>query len=343
MKQPTAQYGVLVQARAELHRRRAGADRAPRCTPFARPSRRRPVSRSSSAAVPKSRVWWAAVAVLLLCVRPATAAAQGAPRGHCDSAAAFTPAGEGGDTVYLAVARAPEADSLPTAFAASVLDAVAEEFRLPAAMTGAALSTTARMQGDRGELSVFRPALGAALLVEFKRDGRLGRTRAAQRSLVDAADVALYRAVTAADSAHSFYARDRGPSVLPAVVRLTLQPDSAEARRAVAVLRQPRYQGAANSRLLTKLPEPESPEARAGIFSGRAEVAFEYVIDVTGRPVPGTERLASYSNPALAGELYRWLRDQARWAPAQLGGCPVRQLVRERFVYDGSHAWFAPR
>jgi hypothetical protein len=283
----------------------------------------------------------AALAALAACAAARVAAAQPAPR--CDSAAAFAPLGVDADTVYLAVARAPEGDSLPGAFAASVLDAVADEFRLPPSMVGAVFGTAGRRAADPAAPPVFRPDLGAALLVEFRRNGRLGRTRAAQSSLVDAADVALYRAVAAADSARSFFAREHGPAALPAVVRLTLRPDSAEARRAVAVLRQPRYRATSDARLLARPPEPESPDARQGIFSGAAEVTFEYVIGLDGRFVPGTERLASYSNPALAGELYRWLRDQARWAPARVGGCPVRQLVRDQFNWRGTRAWFAPR
>jgi hypothetical protein len=55
--------------------------------------------------------------------------------------------------------------------------------------------------------------------------------------------------------------------------------------------------------------------------------------------VPGTERLAAYSNPALAGEFYRWIRDQARFAPAHVGGCAARQLVRMRYSWDGGGRW----
>jgi hypothetical protein len=266
--------------------------------------------------------------VLAAAVAAAAAPVGAQPRSPagCADGALGAPAGDGVDTVHLAVGRAVGAVP-PAGVARSVLDAVAEEFRMPAAAAGA-VSMGGRRLDAPGAPLVVHPALGATFLVELRRDGRVARIRVTQRSLVDGVDAALYRAVQTADSARAFFARTDGPATLPLSVRLTLRPEAGEASRPVALLRQPRYGPAENARLLSALPLPSTPEARDGVSAEEGvRVAFEAVVDVSGRVVAGTERLVEYTNPAFAVQVFEWLRHEARFAPARVGGCPVRQLV----------------
>ena len=56
-------------------------------------------------------------------------------------------------------------------------------------------------------------------------------------------------------------------------------------------------------------------------------VSVQFIVDAEGRPEAGTLRILKAPNAELGatlfGEFQRW-----RYAPARLGGCPVRQLVQ---------------
>jgi hypothetical protein len=90
-------------------------------------------------------------------------------------------------------------------------------------------------------------------------------------------------------------------------------------------------------------PAPRYP---SGSRTGGAEgtVILQFVIDTTGRAIMSTLRdLWPADRPRLRGELGRHYKDfldasrssveKARYEPARLGGCPLRQLVQLPFSY----------
>jgi TonB family protein len=70
-------------------------------------------------------------------------------------------------------------------------------------------------------------------------------------------------------------------------------------------------------------------EQRADV---EGDVTVQYIIDETGAIAQGTTRVLSYSTEGFARSVFDLLRD-ARYVPATVGGCPVRQLVGSPFQF----------
>lgn len=73
-------------------------------------------------------------------------------------------------------------------------------------------------------------------------------------------------------------------------------------------------------------------------------VVMQFVVDTTGHPEPATIRDLLPAGQPLLGVRERWAYDrfvrairialeQARYTPARIGGCVVRQIVQQRFTF----------
>jgi TonB family protein len=61
-------------------------------------------------------------------------------------------------------------------------------------------------------------------------------------------------------------------------------------------------------------------------------VDLSFVVDETGRVTPGTVRLVSFTTAAFAQAVLD-IVPRFRLEPATIGGCPVKQLVRQPFQF----------
>ena len=85
------------------------------------------------------------------------------------------------------------------------------------------------------------------------------------------------------------------------------------------------------------------PRLRNAGFMGR--MLMEFLVDTSGRAIPSTIRdLFPAAHPPLAGEQrtaydgftrsIRLALESAKFTPARVGGCLVRQMVRQHFTFD---------
>jgi TonB family protein len=73
------------------------------------------------------------------------------------------------------------------------------------------------------------------------------------------------------------------------------------------------------------------PQLKAAGVEG--EVLAQFVVDVSGRVVPGSYKAIKESNPAF-GQAVRDALDKMRFTPAQVGGRPVKQLLQLPFAFS---------
>jgi hypothetical protein len=74
--------------------------------------------------------------------------------------------------------------------------------------------------------------------------------------------------------------------------------------------------------------QPSGPRPAPGERCYYAEI--EFVVDTQGRPETRTARVLRSNEPTLGSAVLQSLPDW-RYAPAQKGGVPVRQIVRDRY------------
>ena len=104
-----------------------------------------------------------------------------------------------------------------------------------------------------------------------------------------------------------------------------------EADRAVGLLQIPLF---GNARQVGPTPGLEGPHYPEGERDARhqGEVNAEFVVDENGVMVPGTLRILSYASEAFARAVFEFL-GRARFTPATIGGCPVKELVMQPFQF----------
>ena len=72
------------------------------------------------------------------------------------------------------------------------------------------------------------------------------------------------------------------------------------------------------------------PEMKAAGQDG--EVLAQFVVDTSGRPVPGTFKVLRSTNVAFT-DAVRATLDSLRFTPAEIGGRKVKQLVQQPFTF----------
>jgi TonB family protein len=78
-------------------------------------------------------------------------------------------------------------------------------------------------------------------------------------------------------------------------------------------------------------PSPDYPiSLRAAQVEGEALVQF--VVDKSGRVEPGSIAIVQATHPLFAESVRRWLA-RTRYAPAEVNGAPVRQLVQQQVAF----------
>ena len=81
-------------------------------------------------------------------------------------------------------------------------------------------------------------------------------------------------------------------------------------------------------------PAPRYPESlRSGMIEG--EVLVQFVVDSTGRAVPGSDRVFSSTHDLFTAAV-RSALPHMRFLPAEIGGRKVTQLVQQRFSFATS-------
>jgi TonB family protein len=155
------------------------------------------------------------------------------------------------------------------------------------------------------------------------------------RSLADALDAAVLRAVQAVDSADgptlpwdgkrggervAFLAIANSPARTPGV-RLPLVAVR------TPVFRHDRSVTPVETRVGPHYPE----ELKAASIEGRARVDF--VVTEGGRIDPATLRVREFSHPAFAASVLEFLQRTA-FRPGLVAGCPVKMLVSQPFEFQ---------
>ena len=246
------------------------------------------------------------------------------------------------DTLRIVAHASADLPRLPRPWTELLLDAVGERVRL-------APPVVIPVYGDVGKAGTAdagstRPALSNEVRVRLRRDGHVDGVELTARSLSDAADQALLRAVREADSAATLPALPDGVRA-PTTVFLSLAiqepldtldfPHALPVERIsreVAVLSLPVFRDATRARPLPGNRGPRYPERERN--AGReGEVLLDVVLDERGTIVPGTLRLVRYTSAPFVRAVYSAL-EQMRFAPATIAGCPVKQLVRAPFQFE---------
>ncbi len=256
----------------------------------------------------------------------------------CDSAALKRPVGTSIDTLRITVRGGAGVAKLPHPWVDVLLDELSTRLALPSP-----LPLPVFVVGQEGTPSAHlaRSVVSDEVRLNFRRDRHLAGASLTTRSLSDAADLALLTAVRQADSAGTLPPLPddvKWPDKAAVFVALTTQdrpedikPAIEQVGRDVVVLRLPVYGAATGTK-----PGPDMRPLRYPMEEQResveGDVTVQYVVDETGGVAQGTMRVLSYSTEGFARSVFDLLRG-ARYVPATVGGCPVRQLVGSPFQF----------
>lgn len=182
------------------------------------------------------------------------------------------------------------------------------------------------------------PLDGALALVWFQvRDnGRLAGMSVINWSGWDSLDLALQRAILRADSQRAL--RPVPPELAGQAVDLWLgvgrwQGNALADEFVARVVRtRPRVRGGeVRPRLLSFGYQPHFPEGAAHVGLGD-RLILEFFVDTAGRVEPDSIVFLQATFREFAEEALKTIRS-ARFAPARIGGCAVRQRVRQSITF----------
>lgn len=176
------------------------------------------------------------------------------------------------------------------------------------------------------------PTVDGEFVFTLHGDGSISNLRMLATTYAPQLDTSVARAIEEAAAAHALVALAGAPGDTVAL-RLTLAPtpDSSGASRPLFAMQLPVYRLSFPAEARVN-PIPVFPMAawRNGV-GGRVRVQF--VVGRDGHPMPGTYRLldTDYREIALAAlnGVSKW-----RFAPADIGGCAVPQVMQEEFTYS---------
>lgn len=265
--------------------------------------------------------------------QPKVGAPSGAIAEACSTLTAPPDARRVNDTIFASLRRVDMGDALPASFVAAVINDVRSHWIRPAEI----------------ELPVFGHLVGAmpgarsgdvtrGFSVEFgfslHGDGRITGLALSATSTSALIDKSVLRALKAADSA----------GWLPPIAGLPVPGDSAAfsirvfvgrdtttTNVAMAVLSVPVEGPFVVARPIEGSASPHYPDTeRRNREDGSVYITF--VIDESGRVVPGTRQVQSFtSRPFLVAVLEAM--QKMEFTPARLHGCAVKNLVSAAYVF----------
>jgi TonB family protein len=251
----------------------------------------------------------------------------------CDSSAIKTPVRSGSVIISVALHGSPWV-RVPKSYAELLLEEIASRVALPTPLFLPVFGGAPDAVGRRDRAKLTAPTAALQFRLTLRRDGSLVWLDQTQRSLSPALDGALENAIRQADSARTLPPVPkelRGDTV---VMFITLSAgDKAEAgARPIARAQVPVVRLTSPVRPRSGNPPYRYPQAlrMAGVTG---EVLLQFVVDQSGRPVPGTYRIVSASHAEFAAALLEVLPTH-RFTPARVGDCPVMQLVQAPFSFN---------
>ncbi|MBV9880917.1 MAG: TonB family protein [Gemmatirosa sp.] len=281
-----------------------------------------------------------ALAALLLLAAPSHAQppATTPPAPVCDSSVFTAPVATTIDTLRLRMKSSAVLPVLPQPWTDLALDEIGARMEIPRPLALAAFDEAQPPLPPALPMEV-EPSIYTEVRLTLRRDGHLAGLELVARSLVDAMDAALLHAVRAADSASALGPL---PASVPdsAVVFLLLTRGTLPAplgafatlpSRDIARLSLPRYRGAVPIRPAPGTAGPAYPRAEREARTPGTVLA-QFVVDADGAVAAGTTTLVSYTSTPFATSVLEFL-PTARFLPARIGGCPVRQLVQQPFEF----------
>ena len=244
------------------------------------------------------------------------------------------------DTLYLRLPGSDSSTGRTRVLRATLLQAVAEQFRMPRVVAGTFVErlAVADLEGPPGifiTAEFGRPRFGSEVAVELRKRGRAKSVTLSRRGDVVALDAALFAAVQAADSAGAF--TDPADEVYRAARVLRVALDRRPRRVAEAVpLAVIAYDVLVATQPVS--PDPGTPAPKYPEVARRAgagdEVEMSFIVATDGRVEPSSLRVERATYREFVESVTRFLITTARYRPALVGACPVRQLVKQRFAYE---------
>jgi len=230
-------------------------------------------------------------------------------------------------------------DPVPEEFSAALIDAIAQHLTLPSSLQLGVYGIAAFGEAKVGsrEPHPFFPTFSSEFLVEFRKNGSLKKLSLTQQSLAPPVDEAIAAAIYAADSAKSFPAisgATKGSELKVFidfdVSDLSLPPFISKAHplfsATVPLYQSPRKASPTLPDIRPKYPE----EFRGHMVEG--SVTLKFVIDESGKVVPGAYRLTDVSQLEFGREVLA-IVPRLRYEPARIGNCRVKQLAEQKFNF----------
>lgn len=240
-------------------------------------------------------------------------------------------------TVYATLETPLRRDTLPSAYAALVLDAIRQNFVLPRPLSltvmGPADPTLPAAPNSAGKSpDRLTPIAFGELEMTLDRTGGAHDVHLTQSSLSPALDQAFLAAPTRADSAHAFPTLDAERGAGPLHLYIALQPDQPHAGRWAPFF---------NTRVpVWHYAHLAMPLSRSGQGWGNwnvgtrlaDSVTLALVVDESGHAVPGTIRLVrgQYREFARAAAQSA---EHARYYAGAVAGCAVKSLYTISYSY----------
>jgi TonB family protein len=277
--------------------------------------------------------------IILLALAAATASAQ--PRSTCDSTALTHPVGTMLDTLRLVVRPGAGVKRLPSPWTEVVTDEIGSRLRIEPPLVIPVFGSVSRASPSGPALT--HPAMLNEVRLRLRPKGHVEAELTA-RSLADALDGALLRAIREADSAGVFAVLPDGLSQGSTLflslttgepadsLRPPDEPTIESIRRDLSILSLPLYRDATEMKPMPGNQGPRYPD-RERLANVQGEVLVDFVVDESGAFVPSTLRLVRYTSEGFARAVFDALKPM-RFAPATVGGCPVKTLVRQPFQFQ---------
>ncbi|MDF1502544.1 hypothetical protein [Roseisolibacter sp. H3M3-2] len=264
----------------------------------------------------------------------------------CDSTVFRAPIATVTDTLVLTIRRADGSGrALPSPWAELTLQAVAEHLALPRPVrlpvwtsVAAPSARPTRAALTRAAADTVAPTLANTILAVVTPAGRLREDPARiAASLDQGADLALVRALRAADSARVLPpASDGRRDALHVFVGYAIAGrgggvDSAARAHPLSLVRR-------DVHVLSETPWPvpgtRGPAYPPGELANNVpgDATLEFVLDEHGVPFAHTLRPVRYTGWGFARAALEFVPG-ARFTPARVGGCGVPMLVRQPFEF----------
>ncbi len=205
----------------------------------------------------------------------------------------------------------------------------------PSAFPSTPLPISAPFVIPRKGSPVSVPNVATELDAWLHRDGRVTAATLTRPSALPRADSVLLRSVQSLahdDTLATFAARLSKDSIgIQLSTSLVFDADRQSVRVPLHDLQLPTF----TQSPVTHIPGTAGPEYPFDLRRNRitGSVLFEFWVDSRGRPEVSTFRVIRSSNRQFSDAVIRAVQTM-RFYPATIGGCGVRQMVQQPFVFD---------